>query len=353
MGVPDKAAAFASSPGPALAFLQDLAKRWLAHDGLWFQAVEKEYGMAAAVKMDVAVWAKFTVIEAERIKRFQELPENGGLTALATAVALRLFSFINRQETVFPAAGRMVFCLNECRVQAARRRKNLPDFPCKEVGVVEYGGFARTIDSRIETRCLVCPPDEHPAEYFCAWEFSLPGDAPAETPLTNPVPAVLESPERSVALMEDLARRWLAHDGLWFQAVEQEYGMETAVRLDTVAWAKFTVLEAERIRKLLDLPPGGGIVALKEALPLRLGALANEQEVVEAGEKKLILRTGLCRVQAARSRKQTAFFPCREVALVQHSGFARAIDPRITTRCLACSPDQSPDGYYCAWEFSL
>jgi hypothetical protein len=31
-----------------LAFLKDMANRWLAHDGLWFQAVEKGLVMEAA-----------------------------------------------------------------------------------------------------------------------------------------------------------------------------------------------------------------------------------------------------------------------------------------------------------------
>ena len=28
-----------------IGMLDDFAKNWLAHDGLWFQAVEKRYGM--------------------------------------------------------------------------------------------------------------------------------------------------------------------------------------------------------------------------------------------------------------------------------------------------------------------
>jgi hypothetical protein len=61
----------------------------------------------------------------------------------------------------------------DCRVQSARKRKGLPDFPCKPVGLVEYEWFAKTIDPRIETRCIYCPPDKHPEDVWCAWEFEL------------------------------------------------------------------------------------------------------------------------------------------------------------------------------------
>jgi len=62
--------------------------------------------------------------------------------------------------------------MDVCRVQETRRRKGLSDFPCKSVGVIEFETFARTIDPRIRTTCLHCPPDVQGGEY-CAWEFSI------------------------------------------------------------------------------------------------------------------------------------------------------------------------------------
>ncbi|NLJ76647.1 MAG: hypothetical protein GX325_05240 [Peptococcaceae bacterium] len=156
-----------------ISLLEDMAKRWLAHDGLWFQAVERELGMEQAIKIDAAAWEKFTQIEAQRIKSLLQLPDNGGLAALKLALGLRLYAFVNEQEIIDTDENKIIFRMNDCRVQSARRRKGLPDFPCKSVGIVEYSFFAKTIDPRIKTRCLTCPPDEHPDEYFCAWEFRI------------------------------------------------------------------------------------------------------------------------------------------------------------------------------------
>jgi hypothetical protein len=158
-----------------IAMLQDAAKLWLAHDGLWFQAVERAGGLDSAIARDAEAWAGFTVLEAKRIMERVGLEPGGGLDALARALDHRLYALLNRQETERVAPDRLVFRMNECRVQAARKRKGLPDFPCKPVGLVEYAGFARTIDPRIETRCLRCPPDEHPEDHFCAWEFTVRG----------------------------------------------------------------------------------------------------------------------------------------------------------------------------------
>ena len=62
--------------------------------------------------------------------------------------------------------------MDECKVQTARRQKNLPDFPCKSVGQVEFSQFAKTVDSRIRTKCVACPPDKVD-KFYCAWEFTI------------------------------------------------------------------------------------------------------------------------------------------------------------------------------------
>ncbi|MFA5385188.1 MAG: DUF6125 family protein, partial [Eubacteriales bacterium] len=45
---------------------------------------------------------------------------------------------------------------------------------CKPAGLVEYSMFASTVDKRIETRCIGCPPDEVPSDkWYCAWGFII------------------------------------------------------------------------------------------------------------------------------------------------------------------------------------
>ncbi len=159
--------------------------------------------------------------------------------------------------------------------------------------------------------------------------------------------------EELIELLTDASKNWLAHDGLWFQAVENKFGIETAMELDRKAWEKFTVIEAKRILKRLCLKPGGGIQALIQALQFRLYAYINKQEVTESSEKHCIFRMNHCRVQEARKRKGLSDFPCKSIGIVEYSGFAKTIDPRIKTRCLICPPDPHPDDVWCAWEFTL
>lgn len=156
-----------------LEFVQDLAKRWLAHDGLWFQAVEKKYGLEAAIEMDTRAWERFTVVEANRIKNTLGLPERAGLEGLEQALKFRFYAFLNKQTLERVSPNKLIYKMVDCRVQSARERKGMDFFPCKPVGLVEYSGFAKTIDDRISTKCIACPPDQKQDGFYCGWEFTL------------------------------------------------------------------------------------------------------------------------------------------------------------------------------------
>jgi hypothetical protein len=153
--------------------LKDAAKNWLAHDGLWFLAAERHHGIEHAIELDREAWEKFTVVEASRIMQRHGIKPGGGIPALEKALQYRLYAYMNEQETTEITYKRLIFTMRTCRVQDARKRKGLPDFPCKPVGLVEYTNFATTIDPRIKTRCITCPPERTDETCWCSWEFTI------------------------------------------------------------------------------------------------------------------------------------------------------------------------------------
>jgi hypothetical protein len=161
-------------PDADLKSLKDnVAINWLANDGVWFQAVEFSRGMFDAKRCNDSCWSNFSPFEAWSIKRLLDLPENPGLDGLKKALKFRLYATINKQSMKDETPTSFVFQMNDCRVQSARKRKGLDDYPCKSGGMAEYPTFAETIDPRIKTECIGCPPDAHPDEWFCAWKFSM------------------------------------------------------------------------------------------------------------------------------------------------------------------------------------
>ncbi len=183
--------------------LEDFAKNWLAHDGLWFQAVEKAHGMEAAMAADAEAWGRFAAIEAVRIRKRHSIADGGGLDALAfclsgrlavrtgcgsgprtsaesdgldglaCCLSRRMYAVLNRTRFERPNDRTLRFAMVDCRVQDARNRKGMDPFPCKAVGEVEFTSFAKAVDERIAVACITCPPDEHHEGTWCAWEFTI------------------------------------------------------------------------------------------------------------------------------------------------------------------------------------
>jgi hypothetical protein len=157
-----------------LGIMNNLGINWLANDGIWFQSVEMSRDMYDAKRCNDSCWTRFSPFEAWSIKEFLGLPEYAGLEGVKKALRFRMYAFINVQSIIDEGPNSILFQMNDCRVQSARKRRGLDDYPCKSAGLVEYSSFGETIDPRIKTECVGCPPDEHPDEWFCAWRFTIP-----------------------------------------------------------------------------------------------------------------------------------------------------------------------------------
>ncbi|MCD8350910.1 MAG: DUF6125 family protein [Planctomycetaceae bacterium] len=158
--------------------------------------------------------------------------------------------------------------------------------------------------------------------------------------------------EKLLELVANYSKNWIAHDGLWFQSVESEHGMEEANRHNINAWRRFTVIEAKRIKQFLDLPERAGLDGLRRALAFRMYAPLNKTVTTIEGNV-LTYDVTTCRVQAARERKGMPFHPCKPVGLVEYGLFASTIDDRFTTECVSCFPDITCPTSNCVWRFTL
>lgn len=169
------------------------------------------------------------------------------------------------------------------------------------------------------------------------------------------LPAALAEMDKPalLALIDALAKNWLANDGVWFQTVEFSRGMNDAKRCNDSCWAHFSPFEAWRIKRLLDMGDAPGLNGLAQALNFRVYARLNTQSTVFEKDGALVFRMNVCRVQAARQAKGLDDYPCKSAGLVEYAYFASAIDSRIETECIGCPPDAHPEEWFCAWRFRI
>ena len=70
--------------------------------------------------------------------------------------------------------------------------------------------------------------------------------------------------------LDVFAKNWLAHDGCWFLAAEERFGMGAAMELDAASWARFAAAEARRIMDAFGIPANGGLESLRRTLSYRM-----------------------------------------------------------------------------------
>ena len=149
------------------------ARNIYALDGLWFQSIEADRGMDEVMHHDREAWRRFTRTEALRIRKFLGLGENPGLDGLEKALSIRFSALANPSVDIFRDGDALIYKVNECRVQSARRSKGMPYHPCSSVGIIEHAGFASVIDERITTEMVSCYPEVTDESCACCWRFTL------------------------------------------------------------------------------------------------------------------------------------------------------------------------------------
>lgn len=148
------------------------SRNWQSLDGLWFGAVEAEYGLEAAARLDLKNWARQSVTEAERIQKALRL--GGGLESVLTVLSFMSWQltsplFVIEEES----PERVVFSYRRCAVQEGRRKQGKPEFHCKPMKLTLLSNIARVAEPRAKVRCLNAPPDPRSGDAWCRWELRL------------------------------------------------------------------------------------------------------------------------------------------------------------------------------------
>jgi len=142
-------------------------------DGLWFTLVEEKFGLDAALEIDVEVWRRLCLTQAKRIRKYFPVDEGSSLRNLIRVIMLDPIMAIFKAKVVKLTDKQAVLRFIDCPPQKARIRDGRGEFPCKPVGVALLNSYAEVIDPDIKVHCLTCPPDAHPSQYWCEWQFEV------------------------------------------------------------------------------------------------------------------------------------------------------------------------------------
>jgi hypothetical protein len=142
-------------------------------DGLYFLGIEKKFGTEAATEIDVAVWEAMAGIEAKSLQKMFKVGENPNVAKILELLQKSTWALDQPFKTTEISNEHAVLGVSRCRTQETRLSKGLGEFPCKKVRFGYLRNFAKTLNPKVEVKCQVCPPDRHPKDSWCKWEFKI------------------------------------------------------------------------------------------------------------------------------------------------------------------------------------
>lgn len=140
-------------------------------DGLYFLGIEKKFGTEAATEIDAGVWETMAAIEAKSLQKMFNVDENPDVPTIIDLLRKSSWALDQPFKTVEVSSKRATLSVDRCRTQETRLSKGLGEFPCKKVRFGYLKNFAKTLNPNVEVNCIICPPDKHPKNLWCKWEF--------------------------------------------------------------------------------------------------------------------------------------------------------------------------------------
>ena len=142
-------------------------------DGLWFTLLEKKYGLDVALDIDIEVWQRLGLIHARRLLKTFAIKGDSPIRSLVSMLRIDPILVIYKPEIVMLTDNKAVFRCTDCPPQKARIRDGRGEFPCKPVGIALFTSYAGVVAPKVKLSCLTCPPDAHPPEFWCEWQFEI------------------------------------------------------------------------------------------------------------------------------------------------------------------------------------
>lgn len=154
-----------------------------------------------------------------------------------------------------------------------------------------------------------------------------------------------------IELIKMYSRNWQSLDSFWFSNVEAECGLDKAMKIDLINWEKQAVLEAKRIKKIINLD--SNLSSVLTCLSMMSWQLTSPMFEIEfESPERIVFYYTQCAVQESRDTNHKPVFPCKQMKITLLSNIVKVISPKAIVKCLHAPPDCRQGTQWCRWELT-
>ncbi len=154
-----------------LDFIELVQKNFWNLQNNWMAYINNEYGEEAAVKGDSHCYGANAKVQMYRLRKMFDLKDD--LQSIMDAMILSTIWVNSEYEIRKIDENRFGLKVTNCYQQVRRVEDGMGELGCKPAGLAICEAAIEVINPGAGVKCLFCPPDEHPDDAWCEWEFEL------------------------------------------------------------------------------------------------------------------------------------------------------------------------------------
>jgi hypothetical protein len=161
--------------GDLRSYLAFLLWHYRVVDSFWFLYMTDEYSLPDAEQLNERVWARVSGLAARDLLSRFKITEKG-LEGLLKVLRLYPWTLLLEYH-IEESPDEIVLSVPCCATQEARRRRDLPEYECKEMHRREFESIAAQVEPAILVHRDFAPPGERPNGFDCRWRFTIDATA--------------------------------------------------------------------------------------------------------------------------------------------------------------------------------
>jgi len=155
-----------------LEFIDMFQKNWWNLQNNYILYLNNNFGEEAAVKADGHCFSANARVQVYRLSKMFGLKDD--LQSVMDAMILSTI-WANGDYDIWKTDEKSFrIKVTNCYQQVRRLEDGMGEFACKPAGFAIAETAGKVINPALDVKCIVCPPDDHPDDVWCEWEFTLP-----------------------------------------------------------------------------------------------------------------------------------------------------------------------------------
>jgi hypothetical protein len=152
-------------------YIEMINKNWWSLQNHYIAEIEKRYGLDVAMDFDRTCFTRAYEAQIHRMRKLFKFGDDiqGFMNFNDFSQAAANLEYEYRDIT--PTS--ILWRVTKCPMQERRLKDGQPEATCKEGAIYTNSVMARLINPKMKALCRFCPPDAHPKDAWCEFEFKI------------------------------------------------------------------------------------------------------------------------------------------------------------------------------------